>query len=152
MYKIKHLSFHLKMNPSPLEIQGRLFSFVCNEKLVARGFKSGNKFFTLRKTPHINSILIDFEQKEDPFFHMLHQSLHAPIPPQPVPEEKIKSFPQFTISNQQVAEGRQCAVCLEFFQQNQIVTQLPCGDYFHSACIRRWLSEHNSCPYCRRQL
>ncbi len=141
------------MNQPLFNIQERLFSFVCNDQLAVRGFKDGNKFFTLRKLPRVQPFLeIDFEQKEDSLHQFLQHSLHTPTPPQPVPIEKINSFPNFTITRQQVDEGRKCAICLEMFQQNQVVTQLPCGDYFHPACIRRWLSEHNSCPYCRTKL
>ncbi|CAN6485072.1 unnamed protein product [Victoria cruziana] len=45
-----------------------------------------------------------------------------------------------------------CAICLQSFQQEEIIRRLPlCEHIFHLPCIDTWLSRHNSCPLCRQQ-
>ncbi|XP_031478313.1 NEP1-interacting protein-like 1 isoform X1 [Nymphaea colorata] len=45
-----------------------------------------------------------------------------------------------------------CAICLQAFQQEEIIRRLPlCKHIFHLPCIDTWLSRHNSCPLCRQQ-
>mmetsp|Transcript_122598 Transcript_122598/g.261636 ORF Transcript_122598/g.261636 Transcript_122598/m.261636 type:complete len:327 (-) Transcript_122598:28-1008(-) len=39
-----------------------------------------------------------------------------------------------------------CAVCLEDFQKEDIVSQLPCGHIFHPTCAHRWMCENWRCP------
>jgi hypothetical protein len=46
-----------------------------------------------------------------------------------------------------------CVVCTEAFVTGATVVRLPtCGHVFHHACAFPWLSAHNTCPYCRREL
>lgn len=46
-----------------------------------------------------------------------------------------------------------CVICREVFEKSQTVIQLPtCGHAFHEDCALTWLTRHNSCPYCRREL
>jgi hypothetical protein len=46
-----------------------------------------------------------------------------------------------------------CVVCTEAFVTGATVVRLPtCGHVFHQACALPWLSAHNTCPYCRREL
>ncbi|PIA29556.1 hypothetical protein AQUCO_05900059v1 [Aquilegia coerulea] len=48
-------------------------------------------------------------------------------------------------------ETRDCAVCLEGFQEEEIFRLLPgCKHAFHINCIDFWLKKSSSCPICRR--
>ena len=42
-----------------------------------------------------------------------------------------------------------CTICLELFQDNESVKQLPCSHIFHPHCIDPWLASHTTCPNCR---
>lgn len=42
-----------------------------------------------------------------------------------------------------------CAVCIEGYQQNDIVRILPCKHVFHKMCVDPWLNEHCTCPMCK---
>lgn len=47
-------------------------------------------------------------------------------------------------------EGRECAVCLSEFQENELLRLLPkCSHAFHLPCIDTWLRSHSNCPLCR---
>lgn len=47
----------------------------------------------------------------------------------------------------------ECVVCRDHFETSQTVIRLPpCGHTFHEKCALTWLTHHNACPYCRREL
>ncbi|KAK4432977.1 E3 ubiquitin-protein ligase RDUF1 [Sesamum alatum] len=49
--------------------------------------------------------------------------------------------------------GGQCSVCMESFEiGGGAGKQVSCGHVFHGNCISHWLSIHNSCPLCRREV
>ena len=61
-------------------------------------------------------------------------------------------FNQISIINYAdgVSENTLCSICLNEFNQNERVAQLPaCKHLFHSECVRLWLNTHLECPYCR---
>jgi hypothetical protein len=41
----------------------------------------------------------------------------------------------------------ECPICLEC--DDQCFTTLKCNHMFHTKCIKIWLRNHNTCPYCR---
>lgn len=43
-----------------------------------------------------------------------------------------------------------CAICLDDFEDKEIVRVLPCGHKFHDDCVIPWLTErHSNCPLCK---
>ncbi|CAK8698112.1 E3 ubiquitin-protein ligase AMFR-like [Clavelina lepadiformis] len=42
-----------------------------------------------------------------------------------------------------------CAIC---WDQMESARKLPCGHFFHAACLRSWLEQDTTCPTCRKQL
>jgi hypothetical protein len=50
-------------------------------------------------------------------------------------------------------QQNECVVCRDHFEVTQKVIRLPaCGHTFHENCALTWLTHHNACPYCRREL
>ena len=46
-----------------------------------------------------------------------------------------------------------CPVCTDSFVPGATIVRLPfCGHVFHESCVLSWLTQHNTCPYCRREL
>jgi hypothetical protein len=46
-----------------------------------------------------------------------------------------------------------CVVCRDGFEIGHVVVRLPfCSHVFHEPCALRWLTIHNTCPVCRREL
>lgn len=68
-----------------------------------------------------------------------------------VKEEKHHFYPySFYDEN----DNRECSICMEPFQVNQIVSWSSqstgrCNHVFHHECIKEWLLRHTDCPCCR---
>ncbi|KRY31709.1 RING-H2 finger protein ATL44 [Trichinella spiralis] len=45
-----------------------------------------------------------------------------------------------------------CVICLTAIDHDEFIRILPCGHFYHVACIDRWLIVNNSCAICRRPL
>ena len=45
-----------------------------------------------------------------------------------------------------------CPICLENFNEKEILTTLPCYHTFHKVCIKAWLEKNSNCPVCRVKL
>jgi hypothetical protein len=49
----------------------------------------------------------------------------------------------------------QCSICMDAFDiqdTDTLVCVLPCDHIFHVECARRWVADHNSCPYCKSKV
>ncbi|CAF0724972.1 unnamed protein product [Brachionus calyciflorus] len=53
------------------------------------------------------------------------------------------------ISNDDKELTEACAICLENYQVNDQIRELPCGHYFHQKDVDVWLLEHRNCPMCK---
>ncbi|KAK9841061.1 hypothetical protein WJX81_008552 [Elliptochloris bilobata] len=45
--------------------------------------------------------------------------------------------------------AQECHICMDGFCCGTRIMSLPCEHRFCSSCIRRWLSNHSTCPVCR---
>ena len=45
-----------------------------------------------------------------------------------------------------------CAVCMDAFSPDALLSLLPCTHYFHKACAAGWLASNNSCPCCKAKV
>uniref|UniRef100_A0A8C8DN08 Ring finger protein 150a n=1 Tax=Oryzias sinensis TaxID=183150 RepID=A0A8C8DN08_9TELE len=45
-----------------------------------------------------------------------------------------------------------CAVCIECYKPNDVVTILPCRHVFHKHCVDPWLLDHLTCPMCKMNI
>ena len=67
----------------------------------------------------------------------------------------IQSLPSATLKDVEKElpeEQRQCAICLEAFQNGQTRRSLPCLHGFHEECIDRWLQSNAVCPICKHHI
>jgi Ring finger domain/PA domain len=49
--------------------------------------------------------------------------------------------------------SKECAVCCDTYNVNDTIMTLPaCSHVFHEKCALAWLTKHNTCPFCRREL
>ncbi|CAI2379334.1 unnamed protein product [Moneuplotes crassus] len=46
----------------------------------------------------------------------------------------------------------ECSICLTKYEQDDTIKVMPvCFHTFHSQCIREWLENNSTCPFCRRE-
>jgi len=51
------------------------------------------------------------------------------------------------------AHSHTCPVCTDPYISGATIVRLPtCGHVFHESCALMWLTKHNTCPYCRKEL
>ncbi|CAG9310637.1 unnamed protein product [Blepharisma stoltei] len=62
----------------------------------------------------------------------------------------IENLPVVSIENELI--GKECMICMEFFEKGKEANRLQCGHLFHSECLVPWLRMKNSCPTCKRRI
>ena len=72
--------------------------------------------------------------------------------PGPASKGDIDALPKGKLTEKLLGpEGKgECSVCMDDVQLGDEVVFLPCNHWFHEACATAWLSEHNTCPICRK--
>ena len=67
-------------------------------------------------------------------------------------QSTIHNLPTTTIQDVEKElpkDCRQCAICLDEFENGQTRKTLECLHGFHDTCITRWLESNASCPICK---
>jgi hypothetical protein len=62
-------------------------------------------------------------------------------------DAEIRGLPKVRF---EAAEQQNCSICLEPFQDGELVTSLPCSHFFHVDCVGRWMQRATLCPLCRK--
>ena len=58
-----------------------------------------------------------------------------------------------TLVASKVKDTEGCIICRDSFNPGDTVIRLPhCSHTFHEDCGMQWLTTHNTCPTCRREL
>ena len=72
--------------------------------------------------------------------------------PGPAPPDAIAALPKKKLDEKLLGpEGKgECSVCMDDVHLGDEVVLLPCNHWFHETCAGAWLSEHNTCPICRK--
>ncbi|ETV93221.1 hypothetical protein H310_12817 [Aphanomyces invadans] len=70
----------------------------------------------------------------------------------PAAKTVLESLPKVHISQGEVDDKHDCAVCKDVYELKEEAIRLPCSHDFHTDCIMPWLKQHNSCPVCRYEL
>ncbi|KAL2060934.1 hypothetical protein VTL71DRAFT_8986 [Oculimacula yallundae] len=80
-----------------------------------------------------------------------HPTSNAPGPASP---DAISALPKKKLDEKELGpEGKaECSVCMDDVTMGVEVVVLPCSHWFHETCASAWLSEHNTCPICRKSI
>lgn len=88
----------------------------------------------------------------DTLLHQLMQADQNNRGTPPASQEVRENLPKIQISEAQVNQNLECAVCKDVFELHATCAKLPCSHLFCPGCIEPWLKEHNTCPVCRKEL
>jgi len=72
--------------------------------------------------------------------------LGAVLAGQRLSDEEIYALPKVRFES---AEEQACAICLEPYNQGELLTALRCNHFFHVDCLTRWFQRSTQCPLCR---
>ncbi|KAH0449836.1 hypothetical protein IEQ34_020528 [Dendrobium chrysotoxum] len=50
------------------------------------------------------------------------------------------------------AEDAVCCICLTKYVDNDDLRELPCGHFFHTECVDKWLKINALCPLCKKEV
>ncbi|KAL6146536.1 hypothetical protein ACLB2K_057214 [Fragaria x ananassa] len=70
----------------------------------------------------------------------------------PASRSFIQGLEPVPFDNDIIARSPYCTVCLEDFEQQGPITQLPCTHHFHLHCIVQCLEVNHMCPLCRYEM
>ena len=66
-------------------------------------------------------------------------------------KDKIDKIPNKPFRKALFDDNIDCIICMEGFNENELVKQLDCGHIFHGDCIDHWLSQQKNCPFCKKE-
>ena len=80
-----------------------------------------------------------------------------PLPARPrgLASEDLRRLPVAKYRDLQALHGSgeaTCSICLEEFGSDAQLKVLPCGHWYHTQCIDKWLVGHVDCPLCKRDV
>lgn len=72
--------------------------------------------------------------------------------PGPAAEQDINALPRVNVTEDMLGPEHtaECSICMDEVNLGEEVTMLPCKHWFHHQCVSAWLSEHDTCPHCRK--
>ncbi|KAK9667614.1 hypothetical protein K7432_017599 [Basidiobolus ranarum] len=59
---------------------------------------------------------------------------------------QIKDLPELRVAD---PEDAMCSVCLEEYNDGELVRKLRCNHHFHQHCLDEWLLINKYCPLCK---
>jgi len=67
--------------------------------------------------------------------------------------QKLRQF-RYSVNQSKKKDSKyhttECSVCMDAFQEGDLIRQLPGCGHFHSECVDEWLKHHPNCPICRK--
>ncbi|KAJ5776589.1 uncharacterized protein N7511_001600 [Penicillium nucicola] len=74
--------------------------------------------------------------------------------PPPASGNAIRSLPKKKVDREMMGleNNAECSICMDSVELGTEVTVLPCDHWFHFNCIEAWLTQHDTCPHCRRSI
>lgn len=107
------------------------------------------------------STLLNFDRRGDAVYsqeemdrvisQLIDQNVNGDAPG-PAPRTAIRALPKKKITKSMLGneDKAECSICMEPVKVGTEVSVLPCSHWFHYDCIEMWLTQHNTCPHCRR--
>ncbi|KAG6502495.1 RING finger protein 44-like [Zingiber officinale] len=108
--------------------------------------------------PHLPDIAVDLDDHlmQVPFPEFILSPLNAAehLGNNPTSASVVWQLERVTFGEATNGHCREtsCAICIDDFEATSVLSVMPCGHSFHSACLDEWLVRSNACPLCRFSL
>ena len=63
-----------------------------------------------------------------------------------------KHIPSIIVCEKDLIYQKECCICLEEFNPNELIYCIPCGHYFHVHCLLEWKKQRPNCPMCETSI
>jgi hypothetical protein len=114
-------------------------------------YDSSNNLYLYIFEPHFEPHIFrrpyrrSYEQPDHPNFQNI---LEIPV----IPPAISASPPLIIDGDFEIEDECQCSVCLDECEQSQrVLKPAECDHCFHEKCLIPWISDHSTCPNCRRE-
>lgn len=110
------------------------------------------QLFGLLFADHLNPDVAYSQEQFDRIMSQLMEQTNASNAPGPASATAIANLPRKQIVKEMLDDNghAECSICMDEVVLGQEVTMLYCNHWFHHDCVAAWLSEHDTCPHCRK--
>ncbi|KAJ2509716.1 hypothetical protein H4217_008207 [Coemansia sp. RSA 1939] len=70
----------------------------------------------------------------------------------PASDESISKLPRRRVTAEEVDRKLDCGICMDEYNKDEEVVELPCKHIYHKDCIEHWLKMNGTCPVCRTRI
>ncbi|KAI9505182.1 hypothetical protein GGI25_002246 [Coemansia spiralis] len=88
---------------------------------------------------------------DDIITHLMEQNQNVNSQP-PASDEAIAKLPRRKITISEVERKLDCGICMDEYNPEEEVVELPCKHVYHNECIEHWLKMNGTCPICRTRI
>ena len=84
---------------------------------------------------------------------LLHNEHEPSRRPEPLENEEVDFLQKLYahVRPDEFTFDESCRICLEEYEETEMVSILPCKHYFHPKCIEKWVKERwGTCPICNQ--
>jgi len=75
------------------------------------------------------------------------------------PIRRAKSYRRYlllrmhdSLENRDLRQNDECAICLQPFDDNEMIMETDCNHIYHESCLDGWSLKNETCPLCRQLL
>jgi hypothetical protein len=119
-----------------------------------------NNIYTLRNTNsthHIENMFMNLLSNDNIIItiqqiDLQNQNQQTPIKNNVFDEFKENTFEQVKNDRHNYSELiDKCIICMDNYENEDVLKILPCHHYYHKECIKEWLLKYNHiCPICKK--
>ena len=117
------------------------------EKLQTKNEEPQQRLIRAKEMKEAFAILQTELQQQSQLFRLQiedkRQKLHKGLSP-----ARVQQFHQF-LADESLA-GDRCSVCQDDIEFGRRMMRLDCHHVFCQECVEGWLTDHNTCPNCRK--
>jgi len=131
---------HVRVDRASVDFALNVFAHDPRVQVFAHRIPGANKYTIVRRG--------NIDTNDD----FINQTLAAyQSPTNPVSPERLTTLDSFKYNREIHTDlnDSTCIICLDGFEDGNSIIKLDCRHPYHSGCIKKWFTEHNTCPICK---
>ena len=146
MNRINNIPMNNNLSNMPFRPNNMMMNMQMNNNMMNMQMNNNN----MMNMPMNNNMMMNFPMNHNMMMNM-PVPMMAPVPFNGTDPNILNNLPETRIKEVENLdpEKKECVICLEEFNNDELVTSLPCIHSFHTHCIKSWLQRNNECPICK---